>query len=265
MGLFSAIGGLFGGKGGIIGEIADGLLGRDDAQDANRDNMNNARQMRQTAYQDTVLDLQAAGLNPMLAYSNGPTSGAMPPMQNKGLQGAQTMQASSAASLAATQKEKTEAETSNVEAQTRLLEVQRLKTEAEIPQITTSTANIAEQTKKTTQEIYNLKQELDRIYTDTQLKYSQTMTETQRRALMEAQEQLAKIDRQLRASQINNTDAITETQKVITRLKQYEIPGAKNTADFETMLETEGGNAGTVAGKALNAAKTVREMLKGKP
>jgi hypothetical protein len=30
---------------------------------------------RKTAYQDTVADLQAAGLSPMLAYSKGPTSG----------------------------------------------------------------------------------------------------------------------------------------------------------------------------------------------
>jgi len=32
-------------------------------------------QQRKTAYQDTVKDLQAAGLSPMLAYSKGPTAG----------------------------------------------------------------------------------------------------------------------------------------------------------------------------------------------
>lgn len=174
------------------------------------------------------------------------------------------MQATSAASLAETQKEKTKAETANTEAQTKLLEVQRIKTEAEIPQITTSTANIAEQTKKTTQEIYNLKQELARIASDDKLKFEQSLTEGTRRALMDAQNQLAQIDRQLRAAQISNTDAITATQKVITKLKGYEIPGAKNEADFERLMETDSGSASSIAGKVGNAAKTIRQIFKEK-
>lgn len=174
------------------------------------------------------------------------------------------MQATSAASLAETQKEKTKAETANTEAQTRLLEAQRLKTEAEIPQITTSTANIAEQTKKTTQEIFNLQQEIQRIASDDKLKFEQSLTEGTRRALMDAQRELSNIDKLLRSAQITNTDAVTEVQKVLVQLSRYKLAGAKNESDFEELMETEGGNAGGIAGKLLNAAKTVRQMFKEK-
>lgn len=90
MGLFSGIGSFFGPIGTVLGGIGDDLLGRDDAENANTTAYAQQRQLRQTAYQDTTQDLQKAGLNPMLAYSNGATSAAAgPPVLNKGLQSSQ--------------------------------------------------------------------------------------------------------------------------------------------------------------------------------
>jgi len=74
MGLFSGIGSFFGPVGSILGGIGDELLGRDDAEKTNQTAYAQQRELRQTAYQDTTKDLQAAGLNPMLAFSQGGAS-----------------------------------------------------------------------------------------------------------------------------------------------------------------------------------------------
>lgn len=257
MGIFSAIGSLFGGPGQIIGTVADGLLARDDAKDANSANAANARTMRQTAYQDTVQDLNAAGLNPMLAYSNGPTSGNMPPMQNKGLQAAQQTSAESGASLARAQAEKTEAETENARANTALIQAQTAKTLEDVNVSKNSATNISAQTDQIQQNISNLKQELHRIATDTSLKYQQTLTEVDRRELTHAQAELAKIDQKLRQGQITNIEAQTEQTRVITSLKRLEIPGLTNDAEFEIFTNTGKGSMvrhGQKAAEAVNSA-----------
>ena len=113
MGLLSTLGSYFGPLGTGLGAIGDYALGKSDAQETNSATQAYQREMRQTAYQDTTKDLVAAGLNPMLAYSNGPTTSAAPNLQNKGLSAAQQSTTNSAGSLAQAQKENVEADTVN--------------------------------------------------------------------------------------------------------------------------------------------------------
>jgi hypothetical protein len=157
---------------GLVGGVL-GLIGQNQTNQKNWDiaQANNewSAQQYATRYQTTVKDLEAAGLNPMLAYGQGagtaPTASAVAPMQNAlgaavegynktkatsaqaALQTEQLKQVESQTQLNSAQAAKAQEEAKVASEQAQNLVVDRQKRTEEIPQVKQSTATSVEQAK----------------------------------------------------------------------------------------------------------------------
>jgi len=176
MDLGSAIGGIAGGVLGFIGQQQANQKNWDIAQSANeasaqqaQNQMNFQSQMRKTQYQTAVEDMKAAGLNPMLAYTQGgagvPTgsmgSVSTAKMENalgSAVQGYQALASNSAElDLKASQTTATSAQAIKTEADTIQTKAQTLKTAEDTNLSTQQKINLQEQLRKLDEEIFNLR------------------------------------------------------------------------------------------------------------
>lgn len=268
MGLFSGLGKLAGGLFGGVGEIVGGIIGgakddqnaREGVQETNEANAYQAqlnrdfqKEQRATQWQTSVADLQAAGLNPMLAYSQGPAGNnpgaTAAPMQNK-------QQAVLATNAANAQIQNVEADTLNKIRSADLITAQTEATRAQAE-------NTGAQTENIKMTLPKIQEEIKDVMNSAELKRQQALSETDRRNLMEAQRKLAQVQQALASEQISNVEAQTATQKILTQHRILELPELKNKAWLEESMngvQQAGGMAGrgaTALGQVVNSARKV--------
>lgn len=246
MGILSSIGSVVGGLTGMpwlggIGGAIDAMMDKDSGRSGqNQANDFNAQQaqlnrdfqerMRATQYQTTVKDLQAAGLNPMLAYSNGgagtPSGAVSAPAQSAVGAGMSSAKQGADTAMALKQLEMTDAQIQQVKAGT-------AKIQSETMDQNLNTARLLNEVALGREDIL-LRNRQSSLTFQQMLK---TAAETSRTNEEVGATNALKRQRELDIARGTETfSADVARRKAESALAQYELPKAKAEADWMEQL-----------------------------
>lgn len=273
---------------GIIGSllspittIASAFMGYKGQQDANETNVEQAainrefnreeaqknrdfqERMRATQYQTATQDMIAAGINPMVAYTQGgagtPTgatasSNSLPHVANKA-----TAAVTNSATTATIQN--IHAQTEKTEADAEVSRAMADKVRAETNLTTSSTENMNQTVQKTIEEIQLVREQIGKTHAEKYYVGQQTATSWEEQRLKQQQWILAEIEKKLKNGQITLQTAQTELTKIETDLRKYEIAGARNkSASDETWYGRNIRPYLQDAGRITNSATSIYQL-----
>jgi len=233
---------------GLGGELLSGIFGSSAQKKANKANIKLQRenqawlkQMSDTSYQRSTQDMIAAGLNPMLGFSQG---GASTPGSS-----AATVEPNMAMSRATSSAANKAMQMAQIDLTSQ--QARKTKVEADFGDAFNA-ANIPELVFRSTQESNKASAEVDKIVAEIhQLEKTGKATEAQAAQLLEQANQIRTMLPSLKAA-----------SDIETKLKQYQVPSAQMQSRLITEMEA-GRGSDTIGGALLDIIQKINAIKKG--